>query len=146
MQFVGFETQKKKVTVSDEFAVDIHFEMEAANFMDEIVVSANRNATSRRQEKAKKDYAKKNARSFADYVLMFMPRDMPFLKIMQLTWNKFQHDKNTLEITKAAQNMIDRVGAFYDSYSDLGKKLKAASPNILARNKHSSFIFYNFAF
>ncbi len=49
VQFVGFETQEKKVTVSDEFAVDIHFEMEAANFMDEVVVSANRNATSRRQ-------------------------------------------------------------------------------------------------
>ena len=102
------------------------------------------------------EYAKKNARSFADYVLMFMPRDMafrvaleadpmlwqesykkgvliateqtimPFLKIMQLTWNKFQHDTNTQKITAAAQNMIDRVAAFYDSYTELGKKLKAA--------------------
>ena len=51
---------------------------------------------------------------------------MPFLKIMQLTWNKFQHDTNTQKITVAAQNMIDRVAAFYDSYSELGKKLKAA--------------------
>lgn len=106
-------------------------------------------------ELAGKDYAKKNAKSFADYVLMFMPRDMafrvaleadpmlwqdayrkgvliateqtimPFLKIMQLTWNKFRHDTNTQRITQAAQNMIDRVGAFYDSYSELGKKLKS---------------------
>ncbi len=109
------------------------------------------------EELSKKEYAKKNAKSFADYVLMFMPRDMafrvaleadpilwqeaykkgvliateqtimPFLKIMQLTWNKFQHDTNTLKITAAAQNMIDRVAAFYDSYSDLGKKLKAVA-------------------
>lgn len=105
-------------------------------------------------ELARKEYAKKNAKSFADYVLMFMPRDMafrvaleadqmlwqeaykkgvlivteqtimPFLKIMQLTWNKFQHDTNTQKITQAAQNMIDRVGAFYDSYNELGRKLK----------------------
>ena len=107
------------------------------------------------EELARKEYAKKNAHSFADYVLMFMPRDMafrvaleadpllwqesykkgvliateqtimPFLKIMQLTWNKFQHDTNTQRITAAAQNMIDRVAAFYDSYAELGKKLKA---------------------
>lgn len=106
-------------------------------------------------ELARKEYAKKNARSFADYVLMFMPRDMafrvaleadpmlwqeayrkgvliateqtimPFLKIMQLTWNKFQHDTNTQKITAAAQNMIDRVASFYDSYAELGRKLKA---------------------
>lgn len=105
-------------------------------------------------ELAGKEYAKKNAKSFADYVLMFMPRDMafraaleadpmlwqeaykkgvliateqtimPFLKIMQLTWNKFRHDTNTHKITQAAQNMIDRVGAFYDSYSELGRKIK----------------------
>ncbi len=108
-------------------------------------------------ELSKKEYARKNAKSFADYVLMFMPRDMafrvaleadpmlwqeaykkgvliateqtimPFLKIMQITWNKFQHDTNTQKITIAAQNMIDRVAAFYDSYSELGKKLKAVS-------------------
>ena len=106
-------------------------------------------------ELARKEYAKKNARSFADYVLMFMPRDMafrvaleadpmlwqeaykkgvliateqtimPFLKIMQLTWNKFQHDTNTQKITAAAQNMIDRVASFYDSYAELGRKIKA---------------------
>ena len=106
-------------------------------------------------ELAKKDYAKKNAKSFADYVLMFMPRDMafrvaleadpmlwqeayqknvlisteqtimPFLKIMQLTWNKFHQDTNTQKITQAAQNMIDRVADFYDQYIELGKKIKA---------------------
>ena len=106
-------------------------------------------------ELAKKEYAKKRAKSFADYVLMFMPRDMafrvaleaepmlwqeayhknvliateqtimPFLKIVQLTWNKYQQDTNIQKITEAAQNMIDRVGAFYDLYIDLGKKLKA---------------------
>ena len=106
-------------------------------------------------ELARKEYARKNARSFADYVLMFMPRDMafrvaleadqmlwqeaykkgvlivteqtimPFLKIMQLTWNKFQHDTNTQKITLAAQKMIDRVAAFYDSYTELGRKLKS---------------------
>jgi len=108
-------------------------------------------------ELARKEYAKKVAKPFADYVLMFMPRDMafrvalekepglwqeayqknvliateqtimPFLKIMQLTWNKFQHDTNTQKITQAAQNMIDRVAAFYDVYIDLGKKLKSAN-------------------
>lgn len=106
-------------------------------------------------ELSRKEYARKTANPFADYVLMFMPRDMafrvaleadpmiwqeayrkgvliateqtimPFLKIMQLTWNKFRHDTNTHKITVAAQNMIDRVAAFYDSYTELGKKLKA---------------------
>lgn len=106
-------------------------------------------------ELAAKDYAKKTKDSFADYVLMFMPvsaalqvamdeepmlwRDayakgvlitteqtiMPFLKIIQLTWKKYSHDTNLLEITKAAENMIERVGAFYDSYRDLGSKLKS---------------------
>ena len=108
-------------------------------------------------ELSRKEYAKKRAKSFADYVLMFMPRDMafrvaleadpmlwqeayqknvliateqtimPFLKIIQLTWNKFQQDTNTQKITTAAQNMIDRVGAFYDAYIDLGKKLKSVT-------------------
>ena len=108
-------------------------------------------------ELARKEYAKKVAKPFADYVLMFMPRDMafrvalekepglwqeayqknvliateqtimPFLKIMQLTWNKFQHDTNTQKITQAAQNMIDRVASFYDVYIDLGKKLRSAN-------------------
>lgn len=105
-----------------------------------------------RKEYARKVEDKKR---FADYVLMFMPYDtafriavdaepllwqeayskgvlitteqtiVPFLKIMKLTWNKYQHDANMAEIEKAATNMIDRVGAFYDSYKDLGKKLGA---------------------
>lgn len=95
------------------------------------------------------------ARQFADYVLMFMPVDaayrlaaerdpmlwktaydkgvliaseqtiMPFLKIIKLTWNKYQQDTNIMEITRAAENMIERVGLFYDSYKNLGKKLSA---------------------
>jgi len=95
------------------------------------------------------------SKRFADYVLMFLPVDnafrvalaeepmlwqdaydkgvllsteqtiMPFLKIIQLTWNKYQQDSNVAEITKAAEDMIERVGLFYDSYKDLGTKLKA---------------------
>lgn len=106
-------------------------------------------------ELASKDYARKIPHSFADYVVMFMPVSaalqaaverepmlwqdayrkgvlitteqtiMPFLKIIQLTWTKFSHDTNLMEITKAAETMIDRVGAFYDSYKELGRKLKA---------------------
>ena len=109
------------------------------------------------EELAKKEYAKKVSKPFADYVLMFMPRDMafrvalekepglwqeayqknvliateqtimPFLKIMQLTWNKFQHDTNTQKITQAAQNMIDRVASFYELYIELGKKIKSVN-------------------
>ena len=126
-------------------------EQEKAAALDRHIKSVRKHI----DELARKEYAKKNARSFADYVLMFMPRDMafrvaleadpmlwqesykkgvlisteqtimPFLKIMQLTWNKFQHDTNTQKITAAAQNMIDRVASFYDSYTELGKKLKA---------------------
>lgn len=95
------------------------------------------------------------SRRFADYVLMFMPVDMacrvaldkdpllwqdayqkgvliateqtimPFLKVIQLTWNKYQQDTNIAEITKAAEDMIERVGLFYDSYKELGTRLKA---------------------
>jgi DNA recombination protein RmuC len=104
-------------------------------------------------ELAKKEYAKKRAKSFADYVLMFMPMEMayrtalaadpmlwqdaykknvlivteqtiiPFLKIMHLTWNKYRHDTKIHEITVAAQNMVDRVADFYDQYTDIGQKL-----------------------
>ena len=52
---------------------------------------------------------------------------MPFLKIMQLTWNKFQHDTNTQKITQAAQNMIDRVAAFYDLYIELGRRIRTVN-------------------
>ncbi len=48
VQYVGFKPLEKTITVSDEFSVDIHFEMVSDNFMDEVVVSANRNETSRR--------------------------------------------------------------------------------------------------
>ena len=126
-------------------------EEEKASALDRHIRSVRKHI----DELARKEYAKKNARSFADYVLMFMPRDMafrvaleadpmlwqeaykkgvliateqtimPFLKIMQLTWNKFQHDTNTQKITAAAQNMIDRVASFYDSYAELGRKIKA---------------------
>ncbi len=94
-------------------------------------------------------------RRFADYVIMFMPIDtafqtvlakeptlfdesyrkgviiateqtiMPFLKVIDITWRKYQQDTNIEEILRAADNMIERVGKFYDSYRDLGKKLGA---------------------
>lgn len=100
-----------------------------------------------------KEYTKKTNKSFADYVLMFMPMEMayrtalaadpmlwqdaykknvlivteqtiiPFLKIMHLTWNKYRHDTKIQEITVAAQNMIDRVADFYDQYTEIGQKL-----------------------
>ena len=50
VQLVGFLTQEKKVTVSNEFGVNLHFEMEEDNvMMDEVVVSANRNEVSRKE-------------------------------------------------------------------------------------------------
>lgn len=102
-----------------------------------------------------KEYTKKTSKSFADYVLMFMPMEMayrtalaadpmlwqdayrknvlivteqtiiPFLKIMNLTWNKYRHDTRIQEITVAAQNMVDRVADFYTQYIELGKKISA---------------------
>ena len=92
---------------------------------------------------------------FADYVIMFMPIDsafqavlakeptlfdetyrkgviiateqtiMPFLKVIDITWRKYQQDTNIEEILQAAGNMIERVGRFYDSYKELGKRLGA---------------------
>lgn len=48
-QLLGYGTQEKKVTVSKEFAVDIHFAMvEEGILTDEVVVSANRNEVSRK--------------------------------------------------------------------------------------------------
>lgn len=94
-------------------------------------------------------------RRFADYVIMFLPIDaafrvvlakeptlfdeayrkgviiateqtiMPFLKVIDITWRKYQQDTDIEEILRAAENMIERVGKFYDSYRDLGKKLRA---------------------
>lgn len=95
------------------------------------------------------------SKRFADYVVMFMPIDqafrvaldrepmlwqqayergilitteqtvMPFLKIVQLTWNKYRQDRNISEIMDASDLMIKRVRAFYDLYQDLGKRLLA---------------------
>lgn len=95
------------------------------------------------------------SKRFADYVIMFMPIDMayrvaidedyniwqyayskgviisteqtimPFLKIIRLTWNKYSQDRNIMEIMSAADTVVERVGLFYDSYKDLGSRLKA---------------------
>lgn len=49
VQLLGYETQEKKVTVSNDFTVDIHFLMNDDSILtDEVVVSANRNEVSRR--------------------------------------------------------------------------------------------------
>lgn len=149
--------EQKDLIVDSKVSLTAFVEYMNAESEEDKAIALDRHIRSVRKhidELAKKDYAKKNAKSFADYVLMFMPRDMafrvaleadpmlwqeayrkgvliateqtimPFLKIMQLTWNKFQHDTNTQRITQAAQNMIDRVGSFYDSYAELGRKLK----------------------
>ncbi len=152
--------EQKDLIVDSKVSLTAFVDYMNAETDEEKVSALDRHIKSVRKhidELSKKEYAKKNAKSFADYVLMFMPRDMafrvaleadpmlwqeaykkgvliateqtimPFLKIMQLTWNKFQHDTNTLKMTAAAQNMIDRVATFYDSYVDLGKKLKAVA-------------------
>jgi len=149
--------EQKDLIVDSKVSLTAFVEYMNAESEEEKAIAIDRHIRSVRKhidELARKEYAKKNSRSFADYVLMFMPRDMafrvaleadpmlwqeayrkgvliateqtimPFLKIMQLTWNKFQHDTNTQRITQAAQNMIDRVGSFYDSYAELGRKLK----------------------
>lgn len=49
VQMMGYATQTKRVTVSKEFTVDMHFVMEEDVIqVDEVVVSANRNETSRK--------------------------------------------------------------------------------------------------
>ena len=150
--------EQKDLIVDSKVSLTAFVDYMNASSEEEKAAALDRHIKSVRKhidELSRKEYAKKNAKSFADYVLMFMPRDMafrvaleadpmlwqdayrkgvmiateqtimPFLKIMQLTWNKFQHDTNTQKITQAAQNMIDRVASFYDSYSELGRKLKA---------------------
>ena len=150
--------EQKDLIVDSKVSLTAFVDYMNADTEEEKVSALDRHIRSVRKhidELSRKEYAKKNAKSFADYVLMFMPRDMafrvaleadpmlwqesykkgvliateqtimPFLKIMQLTWNKFQHDTNTQKITAAAQNMIDRVASFYDSYAELGRKLKA---------------------
>ena len=49
VQSMGYATQSKVVTVSNDFTVDMHFVMEEETIVtDEVVVSANRNETSRK--------------------------------------------------------------------------------------------------
>ena len=49
VQLMGYTTQEKKVEVSKDYAVDIHFDMEEEGLLiDEVVVSANRNEVSRK--------------------------------------------------------------------------------------------------
>ena len=49
VQLMGYITQEKKVKVSKDYAVDIHFDMEEEGLLiDEVVVSANRNEVSRK--------------------------------------------------------------------------------------------------
>lgn len=49
VQLMGYASQTKTVVVSNEYTVDLHFVMEKEDIMmDEVVVSANRNETSRR--------------------------------------------------------------------------------------------------
>ncbi len=49
VQSIGYENQSKQVTVSKNFSADMNFIMEESTFMtDEVVVSANRNETSRK--------------------------------------------------------------------------------------------------
>lgn len=122
----------------------------------ELMEAHIRSIRSHIDELAKADYAHKISKEkrFADYVLMFMPRDMayrvamdnapmlwkeaydkgvliateqtiiPFLKIIQLTWNKFHEDSNHKTIMEEASAMVERVGMFCDSYRELGRKLK----------------------
>ena len=49
VQLMGYATQEKKVTVSQEYAAVVHFTLEEEGFMtDEVVVSANRNEVNRK--------------------------------------------------------------------------------------------------
>lgn len=49
VQLMGYATQEKKVVVNKDYVVDLHFLLKEEGIVtDEVVVSANRNATSRR--------------------------------------------------------------------------------------------------
>ncbi|MGL4852931.1 MAG: TonB-dependent receptor [Phocaeicola sp.] len=49
VQLMGYATQEKKVTVNKDYVVDLHFILNEEGIVtDEVVVSANRNATTRR--------------------------------------------------------------------------------------------------
>lgn len=152
----GFE--EKDLIVDSKVSLTAYVDYVNAKSDEEKKITLDKHVKSVRKhvdELSKKDYTKKTAKSFADYVLMFMPMEMayrvaleadpmiwqdaykknvlivseqtlmPFLKIMHLTWNKYRHDTKIHEITQAAQNMIDRVADFYAKYSEIGRKLKA---------------------
>ena len=151
--------EEKDLIVDSKVSLTAYVEFMNADSEEERTEALNRHVKSVRKhidELAAKDYTKKTSKSFADYVLMFMPMEMayrtalsadpmlwqdaydknvlivteqtiiPFLKIMHLTWNKYRHDTRIQEITAAAQMMIDRVADFYTLYIDLGKRLSDA--------------------
>ena len=151
--------EEKDLIVDSKVSLTAYVEFMNADSEEERTEALNKHVKSVRKhidELAAKDYTKKTSKSFADYVLMFMPMEMayrtalaadpmlwqdaydknvlivteqtiiPFLKIMHLTWNKYRHDTRIQEITAAAQMMIDRVADFYTLYIDLGKRLRDA--------------------
>jgi DNA recombination protein RmuC len=151
--------EEKDLIVDSKVSLTAYVEFMNADSEEERTEALNRHIKSVRKhidELAAKDYTKKTSKSFADYVLMFMPMEMayrtalaadpmlwqdaydknvlivteqtiiPFLKIMHLTWNKYRHDTKIHEITAAAQMMIDRVAEFYVHYIELGKRLSDA--------------------
>lgn len=151
----GFE--EKDLIVDSKVSLTAFVDYRNASTEEEKNASLDRHVKSVQKhidELCKKEYAKKNRKSFADYVVMFMPIEMafrialeahpmlwqeayqknvlivtdqtimPFLKIVQLTWNKYRHDTRVQEITQSAQNMLDRVSEFYSQYTNLGNKVK----------------------
>jgi DNA recombination protein RmuC len=149
---------EKDLIVDSKVSLTAYVEFMNADSEEERSTALDRHVKSVRKhidELSGKEYTKKTSKSFADYVLMFMPMEMayrtaltadpmlwqdayrknvlivteqtiiPFLKIMNLTWNKYRHDTRIQEITVAAQNMVDRVADFYTQYIELGKKISA---------------------
>lgn len=151
--------EEKDLIVDSKVSLTAYVEFMNADSEEERAAALDRHVKSVRKhidELAAKDYAKKTGKSFADYVLMFMPMEMayrtalaadpmlwqdaygknvlivteqtiiPFLKIIHLTWNKYRHDTKIQQITEAAQMMMDRVSDFYAHYIDLGKRISDA--------------------
>ena len=149
---------EKDLIVDSKVSLTAYVEFMNADSEEDRSAALDRHLKSVRKhidELSAKEYTKKTSKSFADYVLMFMPMEMayrtalaadpmlwqdaykknvlivteqtiiPFLKIMNLTWNKYRHDTKIQEITLAAQNMVDRVADFYTQYIELGKKISA---------------------
>ena len=150
---------EKDLIVDSKVSLTAYVEFMNAQTEEERTVALDKHVKSVRKhidELSDKEYTKKTKKSFADYVLMFMPMEMayrtalaadpmlwqdaykknvlivteqtiiPFLKIMHLTWNKYRHDTRIQDITAAAQLMMDRVAEFYTHYIELGKRLKDA--------------------